>query len=388
MKNLILDVEATGAINGTKGHPFSVPNRLAYVGIRADSGDALFDIEYGREPYGGKLDQIRNMVDNVVLICGFNVKYDLHWLRRYGIDNFQNKRVWDCQLFEFIKSNQRWRYPSLDATAEKYGLEGKLDNIKLNYWDTGLDTDEVPKEELEEYLAQDLSITEQVYLRQREELETWTPEKKMLLSLMFQDLLVLEEMEWNGFKYDIKESLEESKKISEHIAELEKRLFELSGGIPINWNSGDHVSSLLYGGTVAEKFRETFIFTYKDGRQKEKERWAIREHTLPRLVEPLPKTNLKKDGYWSTDVDILRKLKAKGKAREIISILIERSKLEKLDTTYYQGFPKLYESMMWDNEVFHGQLNQCVVVTGRLSCTKPNQQNLPPKARDLIVSRY
>ena len=197
MSYLVLDVETTIS---NKGNPFDQSNRLMMVGLLNDKEMGVYDIEYSVDPYKELLDNIQLAVDAADVLVGFNIKFDLHWLKRYGI-NFSKKRIWDCQLVEFILRNQSAAYPSLNATAEYYDLGTKLDEVKENYWKNGIDTNEVPKEILADYLKRDVELTEQVMSKQMEELAK-RPELKRLVSLHNQDLLVLQEMEYNGLKYD------------------------------------------------------------------------------------------------------------------------------------------------------------------------------------------
>ena len=196
MKYLTLDVE-TNISN--KGNPFDLTNKLMLVGLK-DKG--IYDIEYSVDPYKELLDTIQNAVDEADVLVGFNIKFDLHWLQRYGIV-FKDKRIWDCQLVEFILRNQSQPYPSLNAVAEYYELGTKLDEVKENYWKNDIDTDKVPLDILTDYLLQDLALTEKVMYEQIKELES-RPELKRLISLHNQDLMVLQEMEFNGlnFEYD------------------------------------------------------------------------------------------------------------------------------------------------------------------------------------------
>ena len=154
-------------------------------------------------------------------------------------------------------------------------------------------------------------------------------------------------------------------------------------GVPINWDSNDHCSAVLYGGTITEERREQ-VGVYKTGAKIGQPRYRISEqvYSLPRLFEPLPNTELKKEGYWSTDESILRQLKGK-----IPTLLNRRSELTKL-LDYYEGYPNLLTKMDWEGKVLHGQLNQCVARTGRLSASNPNQQNIAAEAKEIIVSRW
>jgi DNA polymerase I-like protein with 3'-5' exonuclease and polymerase domains len=69
-------------------------------------------------------------------------------------------------------------------------------------------------------------------------------------------------------------------------------------------------------------------------------------------------------------------------------MLMERSGLEKRRGTYLHGLPEMMKEMDWDENMIHGQLNQVVAVTGRLSSSKPNMQNFDKKISTLFISRY
>jgi DNA polymerase-1 len=117
--------------------------------------------------------------------------------------------------------------------------------------------------------------------------------------------------------------------------------------------------------------------------------WKDYTYTLPRLVTPLPKTELKKVGYWQTGEDVLKSLKPRDKAaKRVIQVILELAKLEKIVGTYYLGLPKLREKMNWKQGYLHGNLNQCVARTGRLSSTKPNLQNISGDMKNVFITRF
>lgn len=156
-----------------------------------------------------------------------------------------------------------------------------------------------------------------------------------------------------------------------------------------NWNSKDHLSCILYGGTISIPIKEEYTFAYKDGSTRQKTRWTTKEFSFPRRVEPIRGTEYAKGGIYSSDDDTLSKLKIKDKeTKKIIELIRKRRKLSKRCGTYYHGLPKLYEEMRWTNEIIHGQLMSPVTKTGRLASSKPNQQNMDHDIRRCIVSRY
>lgn len=395
MNPLIFDAEATGA-QRNKGNPFDPRNRLCTIQSRFLGNTVVRDIQYGEEPYQHKLDEFQGLVDSCDIVVGFNLKYDIHWGRRYGL-RFHHKRVWDCQLYHFLQSNQRHRFPSMDDVAIHHGIPVKKDIVKTEYWEKGLDTDQVPWDILEEYAAWDVDpVNEQIYLRQMEEFQTLPENRRKLILLQMKDLLVLEDMEFNGVKYNVDLSLRMGNDLDRQIKDIDARLSRYlpldRGHIPISFNSDEHVSAFLYGGVIRVKERESYTFHYKDGKKPpvEKERWHVVEYQLPKIFDPLERTEKKKEGIFSVDKTTITKLrnKASGFAAFICDQLLLRSSLEKQMSTYCFGTPKLMAEMNWEGNFLHGQLNQSVVVTGRLSCSKPNLQNQQDAMQVCFESRY
>lgn len=360
-------------------------NSLTYAGFLTDEGEYHdFPIEYKENPYGEALKKIQNLIDSHDCLIGFNIKFDLHWLRRYGI-HFRNTRIWDCQLAEFVFSNQSMPYPALDITAQFYGLEGKLDIVKTEYWEKGIDTDKIPEEILRTYLRQDVEQTRMVFDLQQDRVSF---ENRTLLSLANQDLLALEEIEWNGMLYNTAESVKWGDEIQIDLDATDAGMREFLNTPQFNPSSNDHVSAALYGGIMKWPDKEEFTFVYADGRKKQKMKNVIREKTLPRLVSPLKGSAVVKEGYYTTNANTLSSLKAVGAVKKFISLLQERSKLEKRRGTYLHGIPKMIKDTDWEPNVIHGQLNQCVAITARLSSSKPNMQNFDKKISRLFISRF
>lgn len=382
MKSVVCDVETT---KFNKGAPFAQRNKLCVIGCYDGSEFHSFRIEYqSNEPYGEQLSACLLFLRQYDCVVGFNLKFDLHWLRRYGI-GWSDGSIWDCQLFEFLLSNQKSAFPSLEVSCARVGLGSKLGTLS-DYYDKGLDTPDIPWDELVEYNKQDCILTWQLYQKQQEEIKGKSWEKLFYNSCA--DLLILEECEFNGLKCNLERAIEVGDEINVRLGQIDDDLNRVFGGRVDNWASGDWLSVALYGGSITVQVQEPFIFTYKNGEQKEKLRWQDRTLQYPRLVEPLKDSELKKPGFFSTDQGTLKTLKAKGTAKEIVKLVLERARLEKRVGTYFHGIPKLYKEQDWVDSIIHGQLNQCVAVTGRLSSSKPNQQNLDPEFMKCIVSRF
>ena len=197
------DAETTGATNGTYGNPFTDGNRLCYVGIGNSSGAHGYPIDVGGLPFGGTIRQIDEEIrTNNRVFVGFNIKFDLHWLRRYGVVLPRKALVWDCQLAEFIISNQETPLPSLEDTIEKYKLGEKYTLIEDEYWNKGIDTDKIPPEIVLRRVESDVMLTSTLFEMQMDYLKG-NPQLRNLIWASCQDQRVLAEMEWNGILFDM-----------------------------------------------------------------------------------------------------------------------------------------------------------------------------------------
>ena len=385
MRSLILDVETTIS---NKGNPFDETNKLCYIGLLGSTPRTI-SIEYGDEPYRHKLEEVQKEINESEILVGFNIKFDLHWIRKYGI-NIMGKRIWDCQLVHFILTGQQYPYPSLNGVADYYALGSKLDVVATEYWGNKIDTPNIPKDILEEYLIQDLQLTQKVYKKQMEEFAVSTKAMQRLISLHNQDLLILEEMEFNGLLFDENRSNILAKELETQIEVMDKILYDYHDLVEFNPNSTEHVSSLLYGGTFKVRRREV-IGVFKTGTRmgQQKERWVDHEIVFPRLINPIKGSELVKEGFFSTDDQTLKSLKTRSKyGKDLVEVLLKRATLEKRLTAYYRGLVDLRKEMNWHEGRLYGQLNQCVARTGRLSSSKPNLQNFDGEIKQLFRSRY
>lgn len=375
----VLDVETT---TYNTGNPFDKRNCLVVVGLM------FCDNDWNQVSYKHYYDveELANDLKRATILLGFNFKFDLHWLRNVGITT--NAILRDAQLAEFIISNQQSVLPSLEGCASQYLNEHKLDIIKKEYWGKGIETWDIPPELLEEYLYMDVELTRKVYKLQESILKE--SGKWNLYKLQCADLKVLQEIEYNGILYNAKKSKELAGTYTGEIISHRNTICAHSDCPSINPASGDHISAILYGGTITADVRYP-VGEFKSGKKVGQTRYKIlqTEYTHPRLVEPIKGSELKKEGYYSTDEQTLKSLKPRNKElKRLVSAILELSKTEKLVNTYFLGIPALMQEMRWKESYIHGQFNQCITRTGRLSSSKPNLQNFDPYAKQLCVSRY
>ena len=372
MNVLALDTETT---IHNKGHPYDSRNKLVCYSFASDKHS-------GANP-AADIDILHGLLFGIDLVVGFNFKFDLHWLVKSGVYQLRDKHIWDVQIAEFILSNQTERFPSLNETCERYGLEVKLDIVKTEYWDKGINTDEIPWNILESYATRDAELTLACYHAQR---KLMTPAQVRLCHLMCQDMKILQEMEANGIPFDEQLCEQRAMEVDDKISTLKGKLAAIYSSVPINFASNDHLSAFLYGGTVKEEGKEHIGF-FKTGAKAGQPKYKniIIEHKLPRLYEPLKGSAMAKEGNFATDEGTLRKLRGN---KNIVNMILELSKLEKLNGTYYNGLVKLRKEMNWAPGMLHGNFNQTTAQTGRLSSSRPNLQNFASELQDIFISKY
>lgn len=381
----VLDAETT---THNKGHPFDPRNKLiSYAILRSDPSPCRFF--YYTDP-----DFERGCKDLTGTLVGFNFKFDCHWLYPQGVVN----PVWDCQLAEFVYTGQRDAFASLNECLEKYGLETKIDIVK-GMWEAGIGTEDIPLPVLEEYNKWDVEQTEKLFLVQQQLL---SEEQKRLVYAMGEDLKVLAHMERAGILFDSDKAKEKLAAITTDVAAMEEELKTFLPEIKygkFNFDSGDHLSALLYGATIEFDYFISEPATYKSGSKKGQEytknSWFQETVVFPQRFKPLERSEVKKtkgktggNHFYQTDEPTLKQLSARSKEnKRLVEILLLRAGIKKV-AEMLQGIFDKFEERGWENNLIHAAYNQNVARTGRLSSSGPNLQNTPPEIDEFLISRY
>jgi len=390
--NICIDVETTIK---NKGHAFDPDNKLVSYAISSPSSSSNFlyctDPGFRRNVFWG--------LDARHTVVGFNFKFDLHWLFREGHTLNPDTKIWDVQLAEFIISGQTASFMSLNETLASYQLPLKHDAVK-EYWDQGIDTNDIPVILLEEYNVYD---TEGTLAAMQQQQELMSPKQIKLVYLLGEDLKTLQDAEFNGIKWDAKKAKTKLEKYKADVASIERRLASYLPNIQhgsFNFDSGDHLSCLLYGGEINFEYTVPESALYKSGPNKGEEYVRNRHYKEnvyfgPRFT-PLANTEVKKTKgipnvttrYYQVDAPTLSQLKPRLKPnKELLVLLQERSDKQKI-IEMIESIEKTRTTLNWQDDLLHPQFNQNIVITGRLSSSKPNMQNTPLEVDELLISRY
>ena len=394
MKALVFDTETTTHL---KGVPFSKYNKLVVVGWKCLWKNEGFKYAYVSDLWEPFFDDLCECTH----IVGFNLKFDLNWLRSLGsqfVEVFQSNRLWDCQLAEYILSRQKWVYPSLDESCEKRGGPKKIDVVREEYWEKGINTDAIPRDVLTNYLKGDVECTEWLYQQQTKDFQD-KPRMFRIFHLSCDDLKVLEEMQANGIKIDTELCVTRVDEVKARIANCNAGLLVYANGVDVNFDSGDHLSAILFGGKIAVE-EKVLVGLYKTGARAGEPKYTnqTRYVDFPRLFEPreewevaktkkLTDAEINVDDKWRiyfTNDDVLSSLRDRV---GIVRLLKERAKWVKI-LEYYVKLPKMIDEKGWAPNMIHGNFNQVVTRTGRASSSDPNLQNFAGEIQDVFITRY
>lgn len=387
MSYLVLDLETTVknegdfAIGDFAASPFCEDN---YIVCWGSVGNGM--------PYRGVYNTslysiLRPPKSADTLLIGQNIKFDLLYLMREPEWRawLGTGRIWDTMLAEYILSGQTVKYASLDYLSNRYGGTSKPDIIK-QYWEAGVPTEDIPKEELLEYMKGDVINTQLVAMHQ-----ILLAKKRGLLNLMFMEmdsLLATTEMEFNGIAFDKYTAERERHNLAVKSAalfiNLRKMMHEYLEYMQegdVNPGSSQQLSIVLFGGTYKYTAYEEVIdevtgepYRYKSGKKKGEIKYKKieREASTDGLgLPPPPGSETSKYGIYSTSEDVLNEFDFLGLVRDVLRY----RGIHKDMKTYYEG----YSALVWPDKCIHGKIDHVGTNTGRFNSSKPNLQNLSGK---------
>ncbi|GLS02873.1 DNA polymerase I [Chitiniphilus shinanonensis] len=265
------------------------------------------------------------------LKLGQNLKYDQHVFANHGIA--LRGVADDTLLMSYVLASHE-RHNLDDQAARELGETTILYEEVCGKGAKQIGFDEVPVDTATAYAAEDADIA----LRLAGRLTARLAELPQLMAL-YRDIElpvreVLFKMERTGVLIDAKKLAQQSHEIGHKLLALESQAYELAGQ-PFNLGSPKQIGEIFFD----------------------------------RLKLPVVKKTPK--GAPSTDEDVLTEL---AKDFPLPKVLLEHRSLSKLKSTYTD---KLSSMVNPATGRVHTSFNQTVAVTGRLSSTDPNLQNIP-----------
>ena len=287
--------------------------------------------------------------DATIPKLGHNLKYDILVLRRAGVELRGHLATGggDSMIASFLIDASRSSH-SMDALALALLNRHNISITELIGTGKNQRTfDAAPLDRATEYAAEDADVTLQLA-------RTMLPQlRAMQLDPLFYDLEmplvdVLAELEWNGIRVDPRELEHQRERLEKRIAELRGEIAEQSMGAIGREFDPDSPKQLA--GVLFNK---------------------------PDAVDAGLGLRVIKRGKTgpSTDAEVLEKLEQDaGIETPIPGLILEYRQLTKLVNTYLMN---LVDEIEPSSGRIHASFNQTVAVTGRLSSSDPNLQNIP-----------
>ena len=257
---LTLDVENTVTKRDGKMHldPFEPDNSLTMIGMLTDQGvERLVTFDHSEveaDDFGHTI--VQEWLDKSTVLIMHNAAYDLLWLWESGFT--YDGPVFDTMLGEYVLQRGQKEPLSLEACAERYELDTKKQDTLKEYFKRGYSTRDIPHAELSTYLSADIHATQQLSDKLMYRLNTLADAMLMPTVTLSNEVAVcLARIYQRGFKVDlvaldeVRTEFEQEKQ--QLITELQAHVHTLMGDTPINLNSPEQLSWVIYSRKVLDK---------------------------------------------------------------------------------------------------------------------------------------
>ena len=262
---------------------------------------------------------------------GQNMKYDSHIFANHGIRlaGVVHDTLLQSYVFESHRSHD------MDSLALRH-----LERKTITYAEvcgkgaSQICFDQVALDRATEYAAEDADVTLQLHQAMWPHVAESTELTYIYEKIELPTAVVLQRVERNGVLIDAALLATQSNALGRRMLEIETQAYELAGQ-PFNLNSPKQIGEIFFD-----------------------------KLNLP-VVKKTP------SGTPSTDEEVLQKL---AEDYPLPKVLLEYRSLSKLKSTYTDKLPRMVNA---DTGRVHTNYAQAVAVTGRLSSTEPNLQNIP-----------
>lgn len=274
----------------------------------------------------------------------YNAKKQIRLLLKYEtkIHNYE-----DIGLMSYIIDNGKFNQNFYNLIV-KYllnNVELKIDGVDklldvIDKYEKGKDLTSLIKSNDFSLCCLIIEVMENLYRMIADRITNDTKLKKLYDDVEKPLLEVLANMEYDGVKIDINELKKLSDFFDDKLRVIENKIYK-AVGFTFNLNSPKQIGEILF----------------------------------EKMNLPMAKKS-RKSGYYSTDIEILDELYKSG--FEIAGDILEYRHYTKLKNTYADVLPKLIDK----NNRVHTNYSNTFVITGRLSSSNPNLQNIPIRTED------
>jgi len=308
-------------------------SKLSGISISAVEGSSYF-LAFG-ENFGEDefLQEFKGVFEDMeIKKYGHDLKNFIVYLKNKGIE--LNGIAFDTMIGAYIINPSRDTYTISELANDYLNLSVKSVEEMSGKGRNFVTFDAMDKEELKNVVGQYPEVIIKCVKKIDDKLKE-NDQSDLYYKIELPLVNVLADMEFYGFKVNINELMAISRQIDDRLHDLTLKIYEIAGE-EFNINSTKQLGVILF-----EKLE-------------------------------LPVVKKTKTGY-STDAEVLEEL---SERHEIIPKILEYRQLVKLKSTYIDGLMAVINPVTGK---IHSSFNQTVTVTGRISSTEPNLQNIPIK---------
>ncbi len=267
---------------------------------------------------------------------GQNLKYDWHVLMNHGIE--LRGIVHDTLLQSYVlEAHERHDMDTL-AARHLHASTIKYEDI-CGKGANQIGFDQVDIDAATRYSAEDADITLRLHLAMHPQIAREASLSRVYREIEMPLLPVLARMERTGVKLDSELLRQHSTFLAQEMQAIEQKAYEAAGQ-PFNLNSPKQLGEILF-----------------------------EQQKLP-VLKKTPK------GAPSTDEEVLEKL---ALDYPLPKLILDYRSLAKLKSTYTDKLPLMVDP---NTGRVHTNYSQAVAVTGRLSSSDPNLQNIPVRSAE------
>jgi DNA polymerase-1 len=280
-----------------------------------------------------------SMTDPKIPKIAHNAKYDTIVLARHGLD--VNPITFDTMIAEFLVDPASHNFGLKNLAFTRLGEEMTHIEQLIGTGKHQLSMAEVAIESVATYAAADAETTLRLMPIMQKELKRVQGER-LMEEIEMPLITVLVDMEMTGVLLDLPLFKKLSDELTRRMGDIEKQVYEAVGQT-FNLNSTQQLSEVLFN--------------------------RLR-------LEPPDRGRKTSSGHFSTSADILDALSGK---HPVVDWVIEHRELSKLKSTYVDALPAAVDS---NTGRVHTSYSQIGAVTGRLSSSNPNLQNIPIRTEE------
>ncbi|MDR2777747.1 MAG: DNA polymerase I [Rickettsiales bacterium] len=315
--------------------------------IDGGSSDDLLDLSFSDNHLSfSKVARSLRIVleDRRILKISYNIKKQMRIFKRFGLDivNYD-----DVGLMSYILDNGKFEH-SLAGIIEEYlcnNVQFKFDDIEgsrdiIHRYERGTNLDSLGISDKFAFFCGEIEILRALHGLIDERLSGVSELRELYESIEKPLVNVLADMEWEGVRVDVGGLMGLSEHFQGELLRIEDKIHR-EVGQEFNINSPKQVGEILF----------------------------------EKMHLPLGKKS-RNSGHYSTDTEVLDDLYRMGFS--IAGDILEYRHYMKLKSTYTDVLPRLIDR---DGRV-HTSFSNTYVITGRLSSSSPNLQNIPIRTED------